>query len=424
MRQCRSFCGSFLKGVIREGAAASSPALKNQRRFAHGFMGGSRRPAKAGEASKVPEPELEHDLNRERLVWFITSLLGHHVTTEMRNNDIYEGVLHSCSLDGDFSITLKYARRLPSGSKKSGKVIETLVIPGKDFVNVSALHVPPADADNASSAGHDSASGDKERSLIGAAEGEDVCEDEDVRRLNALNLDPSVAVVETKVAETQRDHPRSPLNPQAATFTPSTPAGGEPSAGPQFRTFPPTEFSGNTVFDILDNCMERSRLEPLFASEPWTEAIGPSFRQAFQSTLVGNVTLSMPGGCVGAMPFPGGGGGVVGIGGQAPAVGGVGCYVAAAPGAASTMCGGMASLAGQPCASGPAQQVCLIQGGAPSAPGAQNMMQAFMLPGGPRGQQQQMYPQVFLHPQMMMMGAGGVPMQHGQAHALQHHGVW
>jgi len=57
---------------------------------------------------------------------------------------MYEGTFHSCALDGDYSITLKTARRLPSESNnKSGEVIDMLVISGKDFLQVSAFNVPP-----------------------------------------------------------------------------------------------------------------------------------------------------------------------------------------------------------------------------------------------------------------------------------------
>ncbi|CAE7731851.1 atxn2, partial [Symbiodinium microadriaticum] len=57
---------------------------------------------------------------------------------------MYEGTFHSCALDSDYSITLKTARRLPSESNnKSGEVIDMLVISGKDFLQVSAMNVPP-----------------------------------------------------------------------------------------------------------------------------------------------------------------------------------------------------------------------------------------------------------------------------------------
>mmetsp|Transcript_45068 Transcript_45068/g.143573 ORF Transcript_45068/g.143573 Transcript_45068/m.143573 type:complete len:745 (+) Transcript_45068:67-2301(+) len=87
------------------------------------------------------------DLNRERLVYCVTSLVGHRVTAKLRNNVVYEGLFHSCSLDGDYSITLKFAHRLPSDSaNRSGEVVQTLVIPGKDYLQVSAVNLPPPTA--------------------------------------------------------------------------------------------------------------------------------------------------------------------------------------------------------------------------------------------------------------------------------------
>jgi len=85
----------------------------------------------------------DFDVNRERLVFATTSMVGHRVTVTMRNKSVYEGLFHSCSLDGDYSITLKCARVPPQGSDKSGEVIQTLVIPGKDFLQVSASDIPP-----------------------------------------------------------------------------------------------------------------------------------------------------------------------------------------------------------------------------------------------------------------------------------------
>lgn len=82
------------------------------------------------------------DVNRERLVFCLTSLIGNRVTVKLRDSVTYEGLFHSCLLDNDYAITLKHARKLPSENLKSGEVIETLMIPGKDFLLVSAVDVP------------------------------------------------------------------------------------------------------------------------------------------------------------------------------------------------------------------------------------------------------------------------------------------
>jgi len=81
------------------------------------------------------------DMNWERMVFCVTSLVGHQVTAKVRGDKVYEGIFHSCSLDGDQSITLKSVRRIEA-DKPSGDVLPTLIIPGKDFLQVSALDLP------------------------------------------------------------------------------------------------------------------------------------------------------------------------------------------------------------------------------------------------------------------------------------------
>lgn len=83
------------------------------------------------------------DVNRERMIFCATSLVGHKVTAKLRNNAIYEGIFHSCSTDGKLNLTLKCARQLPNEHSKSGEVINTLVIPGNQFLQLSAVDVPP-----------------------------------------------------------------------------------------------------------------------------------------------------------------------------------------------------------------------------------------------------------------------------------------
>lgn len=104
--------------------------------------------ARAGEARAGGGRPDGPDVNKDRLIFCITSLIGQKVTASLRNNVQYEGTFHSCALDGDYSITLKSARRLPSESNnKSGEVVPTLVVAGKDFLQVSAMNVPPLSAE-------------------------------------------------------------------------------------------------------------------------------------------------------------------------------------------------------------------------------------------------------------------------------------
>lgn len=83
-------------------------------------------------------------MNRERLIFCCANLVGQKVTASCRNSISYEGVFHSCSLDGDFSVTMRYARLLPNG-----ETVQTLVIPGKDFLQLTALNVAPLESSEA-----------------------------------------------------------------------------------------------------------------------------------------------------------------------------------------------------------------------------------------------------------------------------------
>ncbi|CAE7241524.1 CID4 [Symbiodinium sp. KB8] len=77
------------------------------------------------------------------MLYFLACLVGQTVTVKLKNQTIYEGVFHSCSTEGDLSITLKSARKVPTGNGKSGEVKEELVVAGKEFLQVSAANVPP-----------------------------------------------------------------------------------------------------------------------------------------------------------------------------------------------------------------------------------------------------------------------------------------
>jgi len=83
------------------------------------------------------------DANKERMLYFLACLVGQTVTVKLKNQTIYEGVFHSCSTEGDLSITLKSARKVPTGNGKSGEVKDELVVAGKEFLQVSAANVPP-----------------------------------------------------------------------------------------------------------------------------------------------------------------------------------------------------------------------------------------------------------------------------------------
>lgn len=108
--------------------------------------GGSERKDDTKTAWKAPGGAVD-TLSRERLLFCITSMVGHRVTATLRDNKTYEGVLMSCATDSDWGIVLEYARLVSVENGKSGKassprdsggVIETLIIPGKDWHQVVA----------------------------------------------------------------------------------------------------------------------------------------------------------------------------------------------------------------------------------------------------------------------------------------------
>lgn len=79
-------------------------------------------------------------MNRERLAYLCLSLIGHRVTVKLRNHT-YEGLFHSCALDGDFSVMLRFARQPAQGDSVSSEVIKSLIIPWKEIIEVSAVGV-------------------------------------------------------------------------------------------------------------------------------------------------------------------------------------------------------------------------------------------------------------------------------------------
>jgi len=108
--------------------------MQNQRR---GAPNGPR-PAEM----KVTNGTRSRDINRERMIYYLTSLVGHKVTAICRDNVTYEGIFHSCSLNGDCAVTLKSAKLKSSKGNASSEIIKMLVIPGKDYLQISAVDVP------------------------------------------------------------------------------------------------------------------------------------------------------------------------------------------------------------------------------------------------------------------------------------------
>lgn len=81
------------------------------------------------------------DINRERFAYVLTQFAGKTVQAKLRNHSVYEGIFHSCNVEKDYSVVLKYARQLPSDGILSGPVIPTFQIPGKDYLCIQAKEI-------------------------------------------------------------------------------------------------------------------------------------------------------------------------------------------------------------------------------------------------------------------------------------------
>eukprot|EP00913_Durusdinium_trenchii_P015908 g14949.t1 len=86
------------------------------------------------------------DPNKERLTYMLARLHGQMVTVKLKNGQMWEGIFHACSSEGDIAITLKMAKQLPTGRGKSGEPLDTMVIKGPDFSQLSATNIPPMEA--------------------------------------------------------------------------------------------------------------------------------------------------------------------------------------------------------------------------------------------------------------------------------------
>ncbi|KAM3245879.1 polyadenylate-binding protein-interacting protein 4 isoform X1 [Capsicum annuum] len=88
--------------------------------------------------------------SHDRLVYFSTCLLGHQVEVQMTDGSVFSGIFHATNPDKDFGIILKMAHLIEDGSQGRKNTSEslnkpptrTLIIPGKELVQVIAKGVP------------------------------------------------------------------------------------------------------------------------------------------------------------------------------------------------------------------------------------------------------------------------------------------
>ncbi|KAI4381840.1 hypothetical protein MLD38_007874 [Melastoma candidum] len=88
--------------------------------------------------------------SRDRLVYFSTCLIGHHVEIQVKNGSVYTGIFHAANVDRDFGIILKMAHLTKDMSAQLqnthtdslGKAFsKTLIVPAKDLVQIVAKDV-------------------------------------------------------------------------------------------------------------------------------------------------------------------------------------------------------------------------------------------------------------------------------------------
>eukprot|EP00397_Hematodinium_sp_SG-2012_P001028 GEMP01001029.1.p1 GENE.GEMP01001029.1~~GEMP01001029.1.p1 ORF type:complete len:686 (+),score=137.50 GEMP01001029.1:341-2398(+) len=139
-------------------------------------------------------------INRERFSFVMVHLIGTKVRVTMRNEAVYEGVFHSINVDGDFSFTLQNAREMAhptNDERRSGPLIQTLMIPYSDFLALKeSPPPPPKKSDERGENARVSTSQFKTDGQITSASGHDVQE----QSLTAWN-DPAAGRIDGKGLE-------------------------------------------------------------------------------------------------------------------------------------------------------------------------------------------------------------------------------
>lgn len=80
----------------------------------------------------------------ERLLWVLMNLVGKHVEAQVKNGEIFEGILHSVGTENGISTVLKMVRKKdPSNEKKifTTRPIQTFIIHSNDLVQIFAKDV-------------------------------------------------------------------------------------------------------------------------------------------------------------------------------------------------------------------------------------------------------------------------------------------
>ncbi|KAF7087751.1 hypothetical protein CFC21_090915 [Triticum aestivum] len=86
--------------------------------------------------------------SRDRLVYVMTQIIGHHVDVHVKNGSVISGIFHATNTDKDFGIILKMAQPIKDtsvgGQINTSDVVrkpETMIIPARELVQVFAKDV-------------------------------------------------------------------------------------------------------------------------------------------------------------------------------------------------------------------------------------------------------------------------------------------
>uniref|UniRef100_A0A0D9VG10 LsmAD domain-containing protein n=1 Tax=Leersia perrieri TaxID=77586 RepID=A0A0D9VG10_9ORYZ len=86
--------------------------------------------------------------SRDRLVYVMAHLIGHHVEVHVKNGSIISGIFHATNSDKDFGIVIKMAQVIKDGSARGQKSAcdvvkkpETMIIPARELVQILAKDV-------------------------------------------------------------------------------------------------------------------------------------------------------------------------------------------------------------------------------------------------------------------------------------------
>ncbi|CAL4887877.1 unnamed protein product [Urochloa decumbens] len=135
----------------REGSGRHDNKI-NLVRSSSGGLGGAENGIKLGHASH----------SRDRLIYVLTQLIGHHVDVHVRNGSIISGIFHATNSDKDFGVILKMAQVIKDGSARGQRYAadvvkkpETMMIPARDLVQVFAKDVALGGDELPKGPGHD-----------------------------------------------------------------------------------------------------------------------------------------------------------------------------------------------------------------------------------------------------------------------------